>query len=89
MLYVSSSRSLSPRQPHEHVDRLVADRHAPPLLEAERRVERDRAVDLADAVAGVDQLHRQSKVTTSRVISAPSTVSLSSPARWSGSRRHA
>src|SRR3954453_8106583 len=45
------------RNAHEHVDRLVADRHPPPLLEAERLVEGDRAVDVADAVAGVDQLH--------------------------------
>src|SRR5215218_9961871 len=41
-------------QPHEHVDRLVADRHPRPLLESELLVERDRAVDVADAVAGVE-----------------------------------
>jgi hypothetical protein len=38
-------------QAHEDVDRLVADRLAAELLEAERLVERDRAVDIADAVA--------------------------------------
>src|SRR3954451_15133706 len=42
-------------QAHEDVDRLVADRHAPALLEAEGLVEGDRAVDVADAVAGVDE----------------------------------
>src|SRR3954454_20864820 len=52
------------RETHEHVRRLVADRHPPPLLEAERLVEGDGAVDLADAVAGVDQLH-------ARVVSHP------------------
>src|SRR5215213_3560104 len=45
------------REPHEDVDRLVADRHPPPLLEAEGLVERDRAIDVADAVAGVEKLH--------------------------------
>ncbi len=39
---------------HEHVDRLVADRDAPYLLEAERLVEGDRAVDVGDSIAGVD-----------------------------------
>src|SRR5919108_1998028 len=42
------------RQPHEHVDRLVPDRHPPALLEPELLVERDRAIDVADAVAGVE-----------------------------------
>src|SRR3954468_9871725 len=42
-------------QAHEDVDRLVADRHAPALLEAEGLVEGDGAVDVADAVAGVDE----------------------------------
>src|SRR3712207_7159224 len=36
---------------------LVADRHAPALLEAEGLVEDDRAVDVTDAVAGMDELH--------------------------------
>src|SRR5687767_6811060 len=45
------------RESHEDVDRLVADRHAPPLLEAERLVELHGAVDVADLVAGVDELH--------------------------------
>src|SRR4051794_12981628 len=40
---------------HEDVDRLVADRHAPALLEAQGLVEGDRAVDVADAIAGVDE----------------------------------
>ena len=40
---------------HEDVDRLVADRDAADLLEAERLVEGDRAVDVGDAVAGVDE----------------------------------
>jgi hypothetical protein len=44
-------------QAHEDVDRLVADRHPAPLLEPERLVELDGAVDLADPVAGVNQLH--------------------------------
>src|SRR4029079_7160017 len=42
-------------QPHEDVDGLVADRHAAALLESEGGVEGDRAVDVADAVAGVDE----------------------------------
>src|SRR4029079_19044597 len=42
---------------HEDVDRLVADRHPPPLLEAERLVELHGAVDVADPVAGVNELH--------------------------------
>src|SRR3954454_10643306 len=41
---------------HEDVDRLVADREAPDLLHPERLVEGDRAVDVADAITGVDQL---------------------------------
>ena len=48
--------SPSPGEVHEDVDRLVADREAADLLEAERLVERDRAVDVGDAVAGVDQV---------------------------------
>src|SRR3954451_14152839 len=42
-------------QAHEDVDRLFADRQAPALLEAEALVEGDRAVDVADAIAGVDE----------------------------------
>src|SRR5918999_1902596 len=42
------------RQLHEHVGRLVADRHAPRLREAELLVERDGAVDVADSIAGVE-----------------------------------
>src|SRR6188474_155393 len=42
-------------QGHEDVDRLVADRHAPHLFEAERLVEGDRALDVADPVAGVQE----------------------------------
>ena len=42
-------------QRHEDVDRLVADRHPPHLLEAELLVEGDRAVDVADPVAGVEE----------------------------------
>ena len=41
-------------QAHEDVDRLVADRHPAGLLEAELLVEGDRAVDVADPVAGVE-----------------------------------
>src|SRR5581483_10148163 len=41
---------------HEDVDRLVADGDPPDLLEAELLVEVNRAIDLLDAVAGVDQL---------------------------------
>src|ERR1700730_39175 len=37
---------------HEHVDRLVADRQASALLEAEGLVEADRALDIGDAIAG-------------------------------------
>src|SRR4051812_29499147 len=47
------------RESHEDVDRLVADREPGELLEAELLVEADRAIDVRDAVAGVDQLaHR-------------------------------
>src|SRR4029453_14019192 len=46
-----------PGQAHEDVDRLFADRHPPPLFEAERLVERDGAVDLTDPVTGVNELH--------------------------------
>src|SRR3954447_24472171 len=42
-------------QGHEDVDRLLADRHPPHLFEAELLVEGDRAVDLADPVAGVEE----------------------------------
>jgi hypothetical protein len=45
------------RHVHEHVDRLVADRHATDLLEPERLVEGDRAVDVEDPVARVDEGH--------------------------------
>ncbi len=49
-------------QPHEHVDRLVADLSPVLFLEPERLVEGDRAVDVGDPVAGVDQAHtRQGK----------------------------
>src|SRR5579884_313109 len=44
-------------QPHEHVHGLVPDRQPALLLEAERLVERHRAVDVAYAVTGVDQAH--------------------------------
>jgi hypothetical protein len=44
------------RNPEEVVDRLVADRQLAPFLEAERLVERDRALRIGDAVAGVDEL---------------------------------
>ena len=44
-------------QAHEDVDRLLADRHPPALLEAECGVEGHRAVDVGDPVAGVDELH--------------------------------
>src|SRR3954469_16328514 len=43
-------------QPHEDVDRLVADRLAAELLEAERLVERHRAVDVADPLTVVEEL---------------------------------
>src|SRR2546428_13862571 len=42
---------------HEHVDRLIANRNAPDLLEAERLIEGDRTIAVGDAVAGVDQWH--------------------------------
>src|SRR5205807_1676851 len=42
---------------HEDVDRLVPDPRAALLLEPERAVEIHRAVDLEDAVAGVDEAH--------------------------------
>src|SRR3954447_24324136 len=44
-----------PRDAHEDVDRLVADGHAPALLEPQRLVEGDGAVDVADPVARVDE----------------------------------
>src|SRR5262249_59547178 len=46
-------------QPHEDVDRLLADRKPPTLLEAERLVEGDGTIDVRDAVAGVDELHER------------------------------
>ena len=50
-------------QPHEDVDGLVADGHAPPLLEAEVLVELDGAVDVADSVARVQiGRHRHGKL---------------------------
>jgi L-alanine-DL-glutamate epimerase-like enolase superfamily enzyme len=42
-------------QAHEDVDRLLADRDPADLLEAEPLVEGDRAVEVSDPVAGVDQ----------------------------------
>jgi hypothetical protein len=57
------------RQPHEDVDGLVADRHPADLLEAERLVEGDGAVDVPDAVAGVEELaHGCDKVPGAMVI---------------------
>src|SRR5205085_11215591 len=47
-------------QAHEDVDRLVANRHPPALLEPERLVERDRPLDIGDPVAGVNELHAPS-----------------------------
>ncbi len=55
-------------EPHEDVDRLVADGHPPALLEAERLVEGDRAVDVADPVAGVDELHGGAEVSLRAMI---------------------
>src|SRR5690349_15750736 len=57
-------RQLEPRpvavESHEDVDRLVTDRRAPDLLHPEGFVEGHRAVDVSDAVAGMDQLtHRR------------------------------
>src|SRR4051812_36381953 len=48
---------------HEDVDGLVADRHPGQLLEAELLVELDAAVDLEDAVTGVDELAHSRQVT--------------------------
>src|SRR5215207_3534927 len=45
-------------QAHEDVDRLVADREAADLLEAEFLVELDGSVDVADAITRMDELHR-------------------------------
>src|SRR5436853_7523400 len=57
---------------HEDVDRLIADREAGALLEAERLVEADRAVDVADPVARVQELHvRQATRHAHRAIPAP------------------
>ena len=42
-------------QVHEDVDRLVADRHPPGLLEAELLVEGDRPIDVAYPVTGVEE----------------------------------
>ena len=59
-------------QAHEDVDRLVADRQAADLLEAERLVEGDGAVDVADSVAGVDQLgcHAPTLPTAGRAVAS-------------------
>ena len=75
------------RQPHEDVDGLVANRQPPSLLEAERLVERHRAVDVRDAVAGVNQLHvsPSSKVTRSLPIRSPLGVNTMRPATAAGS----
>ncbi len=52
-----------PGEAHEDVDRLVADRHPPALLEAERLVELHGPIDVADPVAGVDELrHRDCRL---------------------------
>lgn len=42
-------------EPHEDVDCLLADRNPPQLLHAELLVERDRPINVEDAVTGVDQ----------------------------------
>jgi len=44
---------------HEHVDRLVADRHPRHLLEAKLLIEGHRAVDVADPIAGVQVLRHR------------------------------
>jgi hypothetical protein len=43
------------RNAEEVIDRLVADRQLPTLLEAERLVERDRTLGVGDAVTGVEK----------------------------------
>src|SRR5207237_1821993 len=55
-----------PGETHEDVDRLVPNRKPPALLEPERLVERHRPVDVGDAVAGVDQLHRSRRTYSAR-----------------------
>ena len=50
-------RGTVPREAEEDVDGLVADGHPPALLEAERLVEGDAAIDVADPIAGVNELH--------------------------------
>src|SRR5439155_6287616 len=72
-------------QAHEDVDRLVADRQPPALLEAERGVERDRTVDIADAVAGVDQVGHHGIVSagsSSKSRSRPARTSKTPNASW-------
>src|ERR1044072_9215024 len=49
-------------QAHEHVDRLFADRHPAALLESERLIEGDGAVDLTDPVTGMDEFHDAARV---------------------------
>ena len=49
--------AVRPGHAEEVVDRLVADRQLAPLLEPERLVEGDRLLGIADAVAGVNELH--------------------------------
>src|SRR6266496_866439 len=65
-------------QAHEDVDRLVADRQAAALLEAERGVKGYGTIDVADAVAGVDQLGHHGIVSATS-----SSTSNSRPARTS------
>ena len=46
--------SPSPGMFYEDICRLIADRDTADLLDSERLVERDGAVDVGDPVAGVD-----------------------------------
>src|SRR5204862_2127610 len=59
------------RKAHEDVDRLVSNGQAGELLEPERLVELDRPVDVADPVAGVDELAHERVTLASQVRTVP------------------
>ena len=68
---LEAGRVSVPGDVHEDVDRLVTDREAADLLEAERLVERDRAVDVGDPVAGVNQVRHVRIFNKKFILDAP------------------